>query len=247
MAGWEVITDEKELEKAKKAREQAYSSDEGWEVVEEGEKEEGSFLNDLSMDPTNTLLDVAGDVGTKVSSFARGIPVAGKAAEDIGATLAGMSKEEGAEFFQREDEQNPGNIVPQIGGAIASMAPMGIAPALAASAADMTMRDTPVSKMALNLGLEGALGGLGKLAGKAFTKAGSEATKEAAERNAIEALDPTSEQIGKMLDEGDYLAKGRTLLDEGILKDPNKGLIRGLRDKEDILATLNSMYLVEWT
>ena len=211
-------------------------------VQEEVEKQEGSFLNDLQKDPVNTALDAVGNVGTFFEGIGRGIPVAGKALEDTGAMIAGMTPEQGQQALANVDEQSPwltgGG---KMAGAMGSFAAApGLRPALALSAADMVTRDKTAGEMAVGLALEGTLGGVGKLIGKGLGGLSSDKLAARAEKNAIEALDPSSEQIGKMMDEGTLLEKGRYLLDNNILRDPSKNVISGLRDKEEMLSVLNA-------
>lgn len=160
-----------------------------------------------------------------VVEAARSVPIAGPLAEKAAFALTGEDPEEF--YARREAAQEKYPVATGVGQATGTMGGFALAPAaltaqLGVSAADMALRGVEGEDMAKNLALEGALGGAGKLVGKAL-KAGKKIPELAGKRaEAAAGLDLTKslrDKIAKLESTGRIQPGeiGQTLLKQKIV------------------------------
>jgi len=207
--------------------------------------EETMPLGESAMGVAEGMMDTLAGVGS-------GLPVVGPAVDKLAKTelvsgrKGGMTDEQYAKLVEMGGgNREAGKAMGTVGGFMAAPATLGSQ--LGLSGADMASRkfiggeDITSEDAALTGGLELAAAGLPKAmklgVDRISDKINPAKLREMAEASAVEALDPTSKQLGKMIAtpaEGfanERQRLGRTLIDQNVLHGGKENILKNLQKK----------------
>jgi hypothetical protein len=196
---------------------------------------------------------VAEGMMNTLAGVGSGLPVVGPMVDEAAKTelisgrKGGMTDEQYSKLVEMGGgNREAGKAIGTMGGFMA--APGALLPQLGLSAADMASRkmiggeDITAGDAALSGGLEVAANVMPKAMKYGMDKMSPSVLRKLAEINAVEALDPTSKQLGDMIStpaagfENQRQELGRTMIDQQLLGGDKEAILKSLQRKRESLG-----------